>query len=179
MTHRTELETPEYTFFWKGIFSQWHKTSFTVKGKTYNCCEQWMMAQKAEIFGDTETLEAIMASDSPREQKALGRQVKGFDEITWDMGKLLVVILGNYYRGLEDEEFRKALLATDDRTIVEASPYDRIWGNGFYADESLDHISEWGENLLGDALMRVRDALRKKFPHNNTEPGAPGEGSTT
>ena len=54
------------------------------------------------------------------------------------------------------------LLATGDKTMVEASPYDRIWGVGLRADDSRVHDRErWrGLNLLGEALMQVREQLR-------------------
>jgi ribA/ribD-fused uncharacterized protein len=45
--------------------------------------------------------------------------------------------------------------------IIEASPYDSIWGIGMTADEKgVDNPLEWkGQNLLGFALMEVRDEL--------------------
>ena len=43
---------------------------------------------------------------------------------------------------------------------MKASPYDRIWGIGFPAANAGVNTDNWGENLLGKALMRVRDRLR-------------------
>lgn len=67
---------------------------------------------------------------------------------------------GNWLKFSQDQNCREALLATGDRTIVEASPNDRIWGIGFRASQAEGKESEWGENKLGKALMRVRDRLR-------------------
>ena len=58
------------------------------------------------------------------------------------------------------------LLETSDRLLVEASPYDRTWGVGYSASKAEANRSNWGENLLGKALMRVRDRLRAQ--ENNT-----------
>lgn len=160
----SETVTPDYVFFWKGVFSQWHRTKFTVSGQVYNTCEQWMMAQKAAVFGDIQSHSAILASPSPREQKALGRRVRGFNQEIWDKVKLDIVIYGNWARSQEDGDFRYFLLATGERTLVEASPYDTVWGIGFTAKDALDNIDEWGENLLGEALMLVRAALRNNLP---------------
>lgn len=53
------------------------------------------------------------------------------------------------------------LLQTDDKVLVEASPVDAIWGIGFAADDDrADDPARWrGLNLLGFALMQVRDEL--------------------
>ena len=47
--------------------------------------------------------------------------------------------------------------------LVEASPYDRIWGIGLAQEDacSRNPLSWRGENLLGFALMEARDALRE------------------
>ena len=54
------------------------------------------------------------------------------------------------------------LLSTADTVIVEASPYDTIWGIGLLAsDTKAQQAGTWlGENLLGFALMEVRDLLK-------------------
>ena len=55
------------------------------------------------------------------------------------------------------------LLNTKDRIIVEASPVDSIWGIGMAADNpNVTNPELWkGYNLLGYALMEVRDLLNK------------------
>ena len=54
------------------------------------------------------------------------------------------------------------LLATGEQQLAEASPFDRVWGIGFKAEEALSASkARWGENPLGKALTRIRDALRK------------------
>ena len=60
-------------------------------------------------------------------------------------------------------DLRKILLATEDRTLVEASPYDRIWGVGLAVEDSriLDERKWRGQNLLGKALMEVRDYYKQ------------------
>jgi len=73
-----------FTFFWKSALSQWRKSPFQVHGVEYNCAEQYMMAQKAIIFGDMEKLSEIMEAKLPSVQKKLGRQVKNFDVDEWN-----------------------------------------------------------------------------------------------
>jgi len=83
----TPLETEAHVFFWHAdgsrfsSFSQWSKTEpFVADGVRYTTAEQWMMAGKARLFGDDDTLRTIMATHDPKAVKALGRSVAGFDE---------------------------------------------------------------------------------------------------
>jgi ribA/ribD-fused uncharacterized protein len=156
-------ETRDFVFFWGGWPSQWHRCQFTVDGVTYNCAEQYMMAAKAKLFGDAETMALILASTNPRQQKALGRKVQNFDAATWDRECREAVYRGNLAKFDQNPDLRSLLLATGTKRIVEASPTDRIWGIGLAADDprSLDP-SQWrGTNWLGESLGRVRDVLNK------------------
>ena len=94
-TDKDVTATEQFVFFWRGWPSQWGRTPFTHAGITYNCCEQYMMAEKARIFGDKETLQTILAAISPKEQKALGREVRGFDEAIWNSVCRGIVYTGN------------------------------------------------------------------------------------
>jgi ribA/ribD-fused uncharacterized protein len=156
--------TDKFVFFWSGPFSQWHRGNFTYNGLTYNTAEQAMMADKARHFKDNDTLKKIMASNSPKEQKAYGRQVSPFDAGNWDKASTEYVYQINIAKFSADKELAKMLLDTGDKILVEASPYDNIWGIGMAADDSraLD-IDQWqGQNRLGEVLMRVRTALKEQ-----------------
>lgn len=150
-----------YHFFWRSGLSQWTLTSFRDEtGLEYNCCEQYMMAQKALLFEDEETFSAIMSSRGPGEQKALGRQVKGYNEDVWCAVREIIVLKGNRFRAQHDSTFRELLLSTGDTTLVEASPFDRIWGIGYNKETALANIDNWGLNLLGKTLQKLRAELR-------------------
>jgi len=155
-------ETDAFVLFWGGWPSQWHPARFLAGGVEYTCCEQYMMAEKARVFGDADALAEILAADSPRAQKAIGRKVKGFDPAVWDAVCRGIVYAGNLARFSQDAETRQTLLSTGDRTIVEASPTDRIWGIGLAQDDpkALDPAQWRGTNWLGVALMQVRETLR-------------------
>ncbi|KAI0543701.1 hypothetical protein F4679DRAFT_90377 [Xylaria curta] len=58
--------------------------------------------------------------------------------------------------------FRDVLLATGTRELVEASPFDRIWGIGFGAKDAGNRRGKWGLNLLGKCLMEVREEFRRE-----------------
>ena len=45
---------------------------------------------------------------------------------------------------------------------MQASPYDKIWGIGFKKENADKNRKNWGLNLLGKALVRVRSRLREE-----------------
>lgn len=163
-------EKIKYIFFWghqpsvtitKSCFSQWYNCRFSVDGVEYHTAEQYMMSQKALLFGDTAVNTEIMQANHPKQFKDLGRKISGFNEKIWNDNKTDIVIRGNYAKFSQNPELKKFLLNTGNRVLVEASPYDRIWGIGMSADNSgIDNPLNWqGENLLGFCLMEVRDML--------------------
>jgi len=150
----------KYEFFWNGPFSQWFKSIFTVQGTKYNCAEQYMMHQKALLFGDYEIAKLIMeVGYNPREQKALGRKVRGFDADVWNARAKFLVKKGNHAKFTQNEDLMKELMATGKKIIVEASPYDRIWGIGLNEHDALrTPVENWrGTNWLGEVLTELRD----------------------
>lgn len=146
-------------------FSQWWQSEFTYRDQVFSCMEQVMMASKARLFGDEEIYRQIMQSNDPAKIKKLGRQVKGFDDAVWDRHKFNCILMGNYCKFAANPELRAYLLSTGDEILVEASPYDRIWGIGLAAEDArVTDPAQWlGENLLGFALMQVRDEIRRVF----------------
>jgi len=158
----------EFTLFWHGPLSQWESSYFTIDDVEYNCAEQYMMAAKARLFGDEDSLEAIMDAEHPRTQKALGRQVDSFDNDIWqedeDNGRPRcwnIVWRGNMAKFTQNPHLLTDLLATKGTTLVEASPRDCIWGIGWRATDPAAHRREtWrGMNWLGEVLTSVRSFL--------------------
>lgn len=172
-------------FFFKedeenGWLCQWYRSTFTdpETNRTFTCAEQWMMYHKAMDCGDLATAAEIMKTTSPRKQKALGSQAaEGFDEERWKKTRSAVVEKGNMLKFTqatnvasmamddvtEPVTLKDLLLATGDRELVEASSFDRVWGIGFKAEIAKNMPRErWGMNLLGKALMKVRDELRRE-----------------
>jgi ribA/ribD-fused uncharacterized protein len=136
-----------------------------------------MMWNKAQLAGDEASTRTIMSTTSPRKQKQLSRDVEGFDADAWDKIKLSVVERGNYLKftqgtnvasmKMEDKgepvPLKELLLATEERELAEASRFDRVWGIGYDAQQALVTPREkWGQNLLGTALMNVREKIRRE-----------------
>ncbi|TWT38526.1 NADAR family protein [Blastopirellula retiformator] len=166
-------ETFDYLMFWghqpskdgsiyKSCFSQWYEVPFTIDGQLYPTAEHWMMAAKARLFDDAEMALKIIYSDTPRQAKALGRKVRNFDDKVWTAEARRLVTEGNLAKFSQNQPLKEFLLATGDQVLVEASPYDRIWGIGLKGtDPKAAHPQTWeGQNLLGFVLMDVREALQ-------------------
>ena len=150
-----------FTFFWSGPFSQWHRSPFSMDGQYYNTAEQYMMAEKARLFGDKDTLVRILEATDPGVQKALGRKVKGFDQTRWDAAACDIVYRGNRAKFTTHRDLLTMLLETEGTSLAEASPIDTIWVIGLAADaEDAQDRTKWlGRNLLGETLQRLRDDL--------------------
>ena len=121
-----------------------------------------MMAEKARLFDDGNALDRILAAKNPAEAKKLGREIQGFESEIWETRKVEIVVAGNLHKFGQHSELAKFLLSTNDRVLVEASPVDTIWGIGLAADSAdASKPARWlGPNLLGFALIEVRDQLR-------------------
>ena len=135
------------------------------------------MASKARLFGDNTALSAILASDDPREQKRLGRQVRHFDHELWQSECENIVLHGNLAKFSQNEEMHLTLIQTGDRRLAEASPHDNLWGIGLSAcDPRTSSPDSWcGQNLLGQALEHAREVLRRDItaPLCNPAPETP------
>ncbi|XP_078657309.1 uncharacterized protein LOC144903200 [Branchiostoma floridae x Branchiostoma belcheri] len=156
-------EVEQFTFFFlkDSPFSQFHPAQFKVDGVAFNCAEQYMMYQKAELFDDHEIGQQILECDVPPQIKALGRQVRNYNDEVWNAHCQRVVKEGNRAKFTQNPHLREALLATKGTTLVEASPRDRKWGIGLSAKNVKAHNrATWrGQNLLGAILTELRDEL--------------------
>jgi hypothetical protein len=119
------------------------------------------MWEKAVFFGDMDIAELIMKTPSPNQNKKLGRIVKNFNADVWLSAGYEIMVAVNLAKFSQNLILKDVLLSTEDKIIVEASPYDTIWGIGLYHEDDrvLDEKNWKGMNLLGKALMEVRKKL--------------------
>ena len=154
--------------FWRpqqqhGYLGNWWASPCELEGQRLATSEHGMMFLKAKLFGDEETAQRLVQSTDPKDAKNLGRLVSGFDEATWKANRCEIMYRACMSKFTLDEELRQKLLDTGERCLIEASPYDRIWGIGMEKkDPRCRNVSQWrGENLLGRVLMAVRRDLKK------------------
>jgi hypothetical protein len=169
--------------FWRNedAYSNWAYTpSFTLGGIKFDYAEQTMMWLKAELFGDAKTAQRILDAKYPWDirdketgrviewgHKSLGRQVQNYDEAVWVANREGIMDEITYAKFSQIDDLREGIILSYPLQIVEASPYDRIWGIGLEENDPR----AWDEatwpagvlNLLGKSLERSRDRIIQEF----------------
>jgi predicted NAD-dependent protein-ADP-ribosyltransferase YbiA (DUF1768 family) len=155
----------DYLFFWGhqpqrdgstglGCLSQWWPAPFTVEGMTYPSAEHWMMAGKAQLFRDDQALAAVLAAASPKAAKAAGRSVRGNGPIRPGRRRQPgQVPAPSRTRGLSCRHPAQGAGGGQPAGPDLGNRNDR-------QQPGRPYPSRWrGTNLLGFALMNVRDQL--------------------
>lgn len=130
-----------------------------------NYSEQLFMIMKAVEFNDRNAVIDIINSTNPMQAKSLGRSVKSYDDSKWNKVRYSVMVGTLKEKFSQNDSLKQRLIATGDMILIEASPYDKIWGVGLKShDGAIRDESKWrGQNLLGKALMEVRSRLREEL----------------
>jgi ribA/ribD-fused uncharacterized protein len=130
-----------------------------------------MMYRKAMLFKDHEIADQILTSTNPAAVKKLGQSVQNFDEEQWKAHRKEIVLQGNLLKFTQNPDLKALLLATGDKILAEASPFDKVWGIGKKEADALANKDQWGLNLLGVVLTEVRERLRAAEPEQGSAKG--------
>ena len=144
-----------------GYLSNWYPSEFIVNGTVFSSMEQYMMYKKAVCFHDKEIADKILMTDDVVEIKALGRLVANYNDNYWNGVRQIIVFEGLLAKFSQNEDLKTLLKATGNTLLAECAVRDRIWGIGLsMKDPDRFEIDKWkGQNLLGYALMMVREQL--------------------
>lgn len=147
-----------------GFLSNWYRSDFTVDGIRFSSMEQHMMYNKAVVFEDSEIASKILETDDVAVIKDLGRAVSNYNDTIWNGVRQVVIYKGVREKFRQNDKLKKALLDTGDSILAECAVQDKIWGIGLSMTDANRHdMKKWrGQNLLGFALMLVRDELRRE-----------------
>ena len=145
-----------------GFLSNWYLSDFQIDGITFTSMEQYMMYKKAVCFKDENIAKQILAEKNVAKIKELGRLVSGYDEHIWNGVRQIIIYEGLLAKFYQNEFLMNRLLDTKNSILAECAVKDRIWGIGLsMTDPKRLMPAEWqGQNLLGYALMLVRDRLK-------------------
>ena len=161
--YKTDLvKWGHHFFFGESILSNFHRHTFVYKGCWMGSSEQAYMLEKALYFNDQDRIQALSQGPlTPRESKKLGRKVTPLNADEWSA--VSYEIMKDVLRvKFNNSTLRTYLENTKGLELVEASPYDKLWGIkiGIPELESSEELPAFnGQNLLGRALMEVRSEL--------------------
>jgi ribA/ribD-fused uncharacterized protein len=145
--------------------SNFYITEFSMNGIIYDCQERHYVRGKAEYANRPDLLSAVMEASSPSDCKRISTELdKIIDLDDWHKNHAAKIMTDGVKAKFEqNENIRNFLLATGEKTLVEANPYDKHWSCGFSLKDTakiLD-VDNWpGDNELGNILMDTRNAFR-------------------
>lgn len=140
-----------------GFLSHWYFSPFVEHGNIYTGCEQYIMHKKALLFEDHDMAQHIMSTFKPALQKQFGRRVRQFQQEVWDAHKINIVRQANRLKFRKYPLLRNRLMQLKGE-IIYASENNVVWGIGFNVNQAKRlPRSIWGQNLLGQILMELRD----------------------
>ena len=163
------METIDTIYFYNqnelhGYMSNFYKSNFVDSdGNRFCCSEQYLMYMKAKTFepNNTVLLNKILVETSPAKIKQHGREVKNYDDGIWNEIRYGVMVDGLRLKFGQNLQLKQLLVGTGNKTLYEASKYDKIWGIGFNPQEAINTDNKlFGRNLLGQALMQVRNEFK-------------------
>ena len=144
-----------------GYLSNWYLCKFTIDEVNFSSMEQYMMYKKALCFKDMEIANKILATEDVSKIKTLGRLVTNYNENYWNGVRQIIIYNGLLAKFSQNEDLKEKLKATGNAIIAECAVQDKIWGIGLsIKDSKRVDMDQWkGQNLLGYALMMVRESL--------------------
>lgn len=156
----------EFVFFWGGSFSNFSvvRGGIDYLGENFPTSEHCFMYAKAKQFNDEEIARQIVNARTPKDAKRLGRKVKGYKDEEWSKVRYEIMKDINLLKYTQSKYHNQELKRTGNKHLVEASPFDDIWGIKMRAtDKGVENPKNWkGQNLLGKVLMEVREELFNK-----------------
>ncbi|MEJ1242011.1 NADAR family protein [Chryseolinea sp. T2] len=164
-------DRPEFVFFGDesasnetpgvATLTQWFPSPFRVDSDQYHNAAHWMMVQKARLFNDPQAASELLSLSDNKEIGERGKQISGFDQKHWDDHRYNIVLQGNLHKFSQHQTLHAYISGTYPMVLTEANPKDSIWGIGMPAGApGITDPYQWkGLNLLGFALMEVRDIL--------------------
>lgn len=136
-----------------------------VNGSKYGSGQQALYAELAKAFNDEAGLQKIMAAESPDEISYTLEDVPGepdANKAKWtDLTKQLIYDI-NIAKFKQYPELAARLLETKNAMLGAYIPDDTLIGIGISLDnvQSKNPVNWTGQNILGKALMEIRDNIR-------------------
>ncbi len=143
----SQLKFKAYILLLRAVSSQYfHMKRLVIQDNVYLCPEQYIQSQKAKLFKCYNTVKQVLEAKSPIQIKNLCKNLPGFDRELWkkEAPKIARVCLQATF---QDTVLKNYLLSTGMKTLIEASPHDKVWGIGFsiHYQQILQRKRDWGD----------------------------------
>ena len=140
------------TAFFKSYsaLSNHHMCRFQVNDTVYSSMEKYLMHMKANLFCDADSAESIIAEDNHVRLKELGKKIKDFKVSAWLKELDSVLDKGLTAKFGQNENLGYFLRNTKEDILVEANPFDSVFGVGLSLyNPAVFNAESWkGENKL-------------------------------
>lgn len=151
--HEDTSPLSEPLYFYTKTMPFWGLSNFSPPGVEedghyWPTVEHYFQAQK---FSDLAARERILRAATPKDARALGQSRDFKIREDWDVVREQVMLKALRLK-FKNATAKALLLSTEERPLVEASPFDYYWAAG--QDGS-------GQNRLGHLLMQVRSELSR------------------
>lgn len=141
--------------------SNFYEAPFYADGFKYRHVEQFLFCKKAEFARDDASKQKILTANTPAECKKIGKHIKVVQK-DWYPEEILVMKKGLREKFMQNAALKEFLIATGEKTLLEASPKDKFWGigMGLKGVATSDRVVWSGKNRLGEMLMDLRNQLQ-------------------
>ena len=138
-------------------YSNFHPSSFTIKGQTYHSSEQYIQYQRVLTFSDSYVANKILNAETAIECKRLSYQINGVDVDRWHNDGYDICYEGVKQKFLQNDNLLSILKTTAPKILAEATP-DRLWGTGIsLCDNSALDTCKWtSPGWLSRMLIKIR-----------------------
>jgi len=154
---------PIFYFFRPGSWACiWSLNTFKVGSRSFICAGQYMMAEKARLFGDKDRMRKILKPGAtPVEIRQIGRHIANVDAKVWAAQMERIAMESLMAKFGQSLHLRNKLLATKNAALVYSCVDDEVWGNGldfpYQDDQRAKDRKQWrGKNTLGKLLETAR-----------------------
>lgn len=134
-----------------GYLATYSQHSFTIDEVLYKTSEHYYQSKK---FLDKETIDRVIAAESPKEASNIGRDRNNKKRDDWREIKKKIMFDAVYFKFKQNPDIMLKLLETGDLDIIEETVKENYWGCGPNYD---------GENNYGKILCKVRERLREEM----------------
>jgi ribA/ribD-fused uncharacterized protein len=163
----------EYIFFLDenddyGWLCNFFELPFTIDEITFLTNEHFYVWSKWKMFDSTniELKQQIIEAPTGNAVKKLGSKIKNSDATRWDLEKVRIMKEGITAKFEQNEMYKKLLIDTGNKIIIETSPGDKFWGIGCSEENAFQLSKEEfnrylkERNFLGKVLMEVREQFK-------------------